>query len=118
MPSQSPIKKNSYEQTLASYHWQIVHSPTHSATHSADKSISTQAAAQKTFYFKDFKNINAFLTHLTETIIKLNHHPAIVFDPSSKSIALNLTTHDAGHSLSDRDMTFIKTLEKAVKNSC
>ena len=51
---------------------------------------------QKDFVFDNFKEINAFLPHLTANIVEQNHHPEFSLDTGSKTVAVKMTTHSEG----------------------
>lgn len=48
---------------------------------------------KKSFRFADFKEINAFLPHLASSIVRLNHHPDILFLPGEKRLDVATSTH-------------------------
>ena len=51
---------------------------------------------QKDFIFENFKEINAFLPYLTETIVNQNHHPEFEFNSGEKKVSIRVTTHSHG----------------------
>ena len=50
---------------------------------------------KKDFIFANFKEINAFLPHLTATIVAQNHHPDFSFISGEKKVSVEVTTHSA-----------------------
>ena len=64
----------------------------------------------KDFKFKDFSEAFAFLTRVAILAEKHNHHPEI-YNVYNK-ISLSLTTHDAGSTVTDKDINLAKAIDK------
>ena len=63
----------------------------------------------KNFKFKDFSEAFAFLTRVAILAEKHNHHPEI-YSVYNK-ISLSLTTHDAGSTVTDKDINLAKAID-------
>ena len=66
---------------------------------------------KKDFYFKDFKEVNTFIAHLSFSILKLNHHPDFSFLGRDKKMSVKLTTHSTG-CITEADLNFAKFLNE------
>lgn len=64
----------------------------------------------KDFKFKDFSEAFAFLTRVAILAEKHNHHPEI-YNVYNK-ISLSLTTHDAGSTVTDKDINLAKAIDQ------
>lgn len=64
----------------------------------------------KNFSFKDFSEAFAFLTRVAIVAEKHNHHPEI-YNVYNK-ISLSLTSHDAGNTVTDKDIKLAKAIDK------
>jgi len=64
----------------------------------------------KDFEFKDFSEAFAFLTRVALLAEKQNHHPEI-YNVYNK-ISLSLTSHDAGNTVTDKDIKLAKAIDK------
>ena len=58
-------------------------------------------ALHREFTFKDFRQAFAFMTEVAFAAEKMNHHPDWTNVYNRVSVKLN--THDAGHTVTDRD---------------
>ena len=65
---------------------------------------------EKTYVFENFKQINAFLPHVAGTIVRLNHHPDLVFLPGKKSFEFTTTTH-SHKAITRADIALARALE-------
>ncbi len=65
---------------------------------------------RKDFIFANFAEINAFLPHLTGTIVKQNHHPDFAFVGVEKRVTVQVTTHSEG-GLTQADIDLARGLE-------
>ena len=66
----------------------------------------------KDFEFKDFSEAFAFLTRVAIAAEKQNHHPEI-YNVYNK-VSLSLTSHDAGNTVTDRDIKLARTIDKLL----
>ncbi|HCN10165.1 MAG TPA: hypothetical protein DIT01_19735 [Lentisphaeria bacterium] len=64
---------------------------------------------KKDFIFANFKEINAFLPHLTATIVAQNHHPDFSFISGEKKVSVEVTTHSEG-GLTQADINLARDL--------
>ena len=63
----------------------------------------------KDFEFKDFSEAFAFLSRVAMAAEQHNHHPEI-YNVYNK-VSLSLTSHDAGNTVTDRDIKLAKTID-------
>lgn len=68
---------------------------------------------QATFKFKDFTEAFAFMTEVAFLAEKQQHHP----DWSNvwNSVEINLTTHDAGNIVTDKDRALAEAIERVYE---
>ncbi len=66
---------------------------------------------KKSFRFENFREINAFLPHCAETIVRLNHHPDLDFRPAEKRMDISTSTHATG-GISRADLSLARALEE------
>ncbi len=68
---------------------------------------------QATFKFKDFTEAFAFMTEVAFLVEKQQHHP----DWSNvwNSVEINLTTHDAGNIVTDKDRVLAEAIERVYE---
>ncbi len=64
----------------------------------------------KTFKFKDFTEAFGFMTKVAIVAEKMNHHPA--WTNTWNTVSFELSTHDAGNTVTDRDRTLAKAIDK------
>lgn len=62
------------------------------------------------FKFKDFKQAFSFMTQVAFEAEKMNHHPS--WSNTYNSVIINLSTHDAGNIVTDKDHTLAKHIDK------
>lgn len=65
---------------------------------------------QRTFKFKDFAEAFAFMTEVAFAAEKLNHHPT--WTNVWNTVEIQLTTHDAGNIVTDKDRALAKAIDK------
>ncbi len=66
-------------------------------------------ALHRTFTFKNYREITAFLNHLVRTITEQNHHPDFALVNKTRSVPVTITTHSAG-GLTRADIRFAQAL--------
>ena len=66
----------------------------------------------KTFVFKDFTEAFGFMTKVAIIAEKMNHHPT--WTNTWNTVSFELSTHDAGNTVTDRDRTLAKAIDKLV----
>lgn len=66
----------------------------------------------KTFVFKDFTEAFGFMTKVAIVAEKMNHHPT--WTNTWNTVSFELNTHDAGNTVTDRDRTLAKAIDKLV----
>ena len=64
----------------------------------------------KTFVFKDFTEAFGFMTKVAMVAEKMNHHPT--WTNTWNTVSFELSTHDAGNTVTDRDRTLAKAIDK------
>lgn len=65
----------------------------------------------KTFEFKDFKQAFSFMTAVAFEAESLNHHPN--WSNVYNKVTIELTTHDAGNQVTDKDHQLAKAVDQA-----
>jgi len=65
---------------------------------------------QHTFKFKDFAEAFAFMTEVAFAAEKQNHHPN--WSNVWNTVEIQLTTHDAGNIVTDKDRKLAKTIDE------
>lgn len=63
----------------------------------------------KTFVFKDFTEAFGFMTKVAMVAEKMNHHPT--WTNTWNTVSFELSTHDAGNTVTDRDHTLAKAID-------
>ena len=69
----------------------------------------SEAVLSRNFVFKNFRDLTAFLNHLTHTITTQNHHPDFALNTGMKMISVALTTHSE-KAITRSDIQFARTL--------
>lgn len=64
----------------------------------------------KEFEFKDFKEAFAFMTRVAFLAEKADHHPD--WKNSYNKVTINLTSHDAGDKVTEKDRKLAKEIDK------
>lgn len=65
------------------------------------------------FQFKDFIEAFAFMTKVAMLAEKMNHHPSW-YNVYNK-VTIELTTHDAGNIVTEKDRNLAQAIDKLVK---
>ena len=68
---------------------------------------------KKTFKFKDFTYAFAFMTKVAIVAEKMNHHPT--WTNTWNTVAFELSTHDAGDIVTDRDRRLAQAIDDVEK---
>jgi len=68
---------------------------------------------QATLKFKDFIEAFAFMTEVAIHVEKLNHHPH--WSNVYNVVEIQLTTHDAGNKVTEKDRALAAVIEKVYK---
>ena len=66
----------------------------------------------KDFQFKDFKEAFSFMTRVALIAEKADHHPA--WTNTWNKVTIELTTHDAGNKVTEKDHKMAKEIDKLV----
>ncbi len=66
------------------------------------------------FKFKNFTEAFGFLTQVAMISEKMNHHAKI--ENMYNRVTLHLTTHDAGNTVTEKDIEFAKAVERVLQN--
>ena len=66
----------------------------------------------RTFEFKDFVEAFAFMTKVAFFAEKKNHHPT--WTNTYNTVSIELTTHDAGNTVTDKDRDLAKQIDKLI----
>ncbi|MGB3850590.1 MAG: 4a-hydroxytetrahydrobiopterin dehydratase [Tunicatimonas sp.] len=69
-------------------------------------------ALNRDFEFTDFVAAFGFLTRVALVAEKMNHHPHIT--NVYNQVALTLSTHDAGNTVTDKDRKLAAAIDKLV----
>lgn len=64
------------------------------------------------FQFKDFSEAFAFMTRVALAAEKMDHHPN--WSNVYNTVEINLSTHDAGNTVTDRDRKLAKKIDALV----
>jgi 4a-hydroxytetrahydrobiopterin dehydratase len=65
---------------------------------------------KKTFEFKDFQEAFAFMTRIAFLAESHNHHPN--WSNVYNKVFIELTTHDAGNTVTDKDRKLAEAIDK------
>jgi 4a-hydroxytetrahydrobiopterin dehydratase len=68
----------------------------------------------KEFVFKDFKEAFGFMTQVALIAEKMNHHP--LWTNVYNKVKIQLNTHDAGDTVTDKDRKLAKAIDELIKN--
>ena len=68
---------------------------------------------KKTFKFTDFPEAFGFMTKVAIIAEKMNHHPT--WTNSWNTVSFELSTHDAGDIVTDKDRTLAKAIDLLAK---
>ena len=67
---------------------------------------------KKNFKFKDFSEAFAFMTRVALIAEKMDHHP--LWTNVYNTVNIELSTHDAGDIVTDRDRKLAKAIDQLV----
>lgn len=67
---------------------------------------------KKTFKFSDFQEAFAFMTRVAFLAEKHNHHPN--WSNVYNTVEIELTTHDAGNTITEKDHKLAKAIDKIL----
>lgn len=67
---------------------------------------------KRTFTFKDFVEAFGFMTRVAILAEKMNHHPS--WSNTWNKVTIELTSHDAGNVVTDRDKKLAKAIDQLV----
>jgi 4a-hydroxytetrahydrobiopterin dehydratase len=67
---------------------------------------------KNTFQFKDFTEAFGFMTKVALVAEKMNHHPT--WTNTWNTVAIELTSHDAGNTITERDRKLAQAIDKLV----
>ncbi|MCB0687365.1 MAG: 4a-hydroxytetrahydrobiopterin dehydratase [Saprospiraceae bacterium] len=73
-----------------------------------------QNKLSRTFKFKNFGQAFAFMTQVAFEAEKANHHPS--WNNVYNEVNIELTTHDAGDIVTDKDRKLASKIEEIFKN--
>ncbi len=65
---------------------------------------------KKTFRFGDFRQAMGFMVRVAFIAEELNHHPR--FDNTYNTVVLTLNTHDAGNTVTEKDLTLAARIQE------
>jgi len=68
----------------------------------------------KTFKFADFVEAFSFMTRVALIAEKMNHHPT--WTNTWNTVSFELSTHDAGDTVTDLDRKLAEAIDKAAKS--
>lgn len=68
---------------------------------------------KRTFKFEDFQEAFAFMTRVAFLAESHNHHPN--WSNVYNQVDIELTTHDAGNTVTDKDRELAKAIDQLVK---
>lgn len=69
-----------------------------------DSKLTTQLT------FRNFREAFAFMTEVAMVAEKMNHHP--LWTNVWNSVEINLTTHDAGNTITEKDEQLARAIEQ------
>jgi 4a-hydroxytetrahydrobiopterin dehydratase len=72
--------------------------------------IEIDGKLQREFVFPDFSNAFAFMTRVAMLAEKRDHHPD--WSNSWNRVTIELTTHDAGNTVTDNDRTMAAAIDE------
>jgi 4a-hydroxytetrahydrobiopterin dehydratase len=64
------------------------------------------------FKFKDFSEAFAFMTRVALIAEKMDHHPT--WTNTYNTLTIELSTHDAGNTVTDRDRKMAKAIDQLI----
>ena len=69
----------------------------------------------RTFKFKNFIKAFSFMTQVAIEVEKRNHHPS--WSNLYNSVTINLSTHDAGNIITDKDRELAKAIDSLLEDA-
>lgn len=75
-------------------------------------SVNNQALVAD-FGFESFSEVKSFVNTVIHVADELNHHPTVTF--GYNSVHISTTTHDAGNSITEKDLELAKGINEALK---
>jgi 4a-hydroxytetrahydrobiopterin dehydratase len=72
--------------------------------------IEKNNTLHRVFRFKDFIEAFSFMTTVAMLAEKMNHHPD--WKNSYNVVEIELTTHEAGNRISDKDRSFARAIDE------
>ena len=66
----------------------------------------------RTFKFKDFSEALGFMTRVALIAEKMDHHPT--WTNTWNSVSFELSTHDAGNKVTDRDRKLAEAIDRLI----
>lgn len=73
----------------------------------------TPECLSQTFVFRDFNEAFGFMTRVALIAEKMDHHPT--WSNTYNRVTIELSTHDAGNMVTDKDRTLAKAIEALLK---
>lgn len=70
---------------------------------------------KRTLKFKNFKEAMAFMNQVAEVAEEVNHHPW--WSNVYNKIEIELTTHDAGNTVTEKDIDLAKKIDQIYDNT-
>ncbi|GAB3919420.1 4a-hydroxytetrahydrobiopterin dehydratase [Larkinella terrae] len=67
----------------------------------------------RTFVFRDFSEAFGFMTRVALIAEKMDHHPE--WTNTYNKVTFRLSTHDAGDTVTDKDRTLAKAIDKLIE---
>jgi 4a-hydroxytetrahydrobiopterin dehydratase len=68
---------------------------------------------KQSFEFKDFAKAFSFMTEVAAVAEKMNHHPT--WSNAYNKVDITLFTHEANNSITEKDRTLSKEIDKIFK---
>ncbi len=72
--------------------------------------IHEDDSLRKTFRFGDFRQAFGFMVRVAFIAEELNHHPR--FDNTYNTVTLTLNTHDAGNTVTEKDLNLAARIQE------
>ena len=74
----------------------------------------TENKLTRSFEFKDFKEAMTFMNQVAVVAEELNHHPW--WSNVYNKVEIELTTHDAGNTVTDKDLELARRIDELYDN--
>lgn len=88
----------------------INHDPIAAALKDLDGWEHRGGSLVKTFHFVDFRAAFSFMVRVAFIAEELEHHPR--FDNTYNTVTLTLNTHDAGNTVTEKDLTLASRIQE------